>query len=72
MDTWQKLEVISKVVAAVFIPVAIAVLANNLAAANKQRDSEMKVVEIATAILSKEPPLTNRRNQKACEHGPLK
>jgi len=55
MDGWQKLEIMSKVVAAVFIPVAIAVLANNLAAANKQRDSETKFVEIATAILSKEP-----------------
>lgn len=55
MDNWQKLEVMSKVVAALFIPLAIAVLANNLAATNKQRDSETKFVEIATAILSKEP-----------------
>lgn len=55
MDGWQKLEVMSKVIAAVFIPVAVAVLANNLATANKQRDSETKFVEIATAILSKEP-----------------
>ncbi len=55
MDTWQKIEVMSKVIAAVFIPVAVAFLANEVATANKQRDSETKFVELATAILSKEP-----------------
>ncbi len=55
MDSWQKLEVVSKVVAAIFIPLAVAYLGNQVVASNKQRDSETKFVEIATAILSKEP-----------------
>jgi hypothetical protein len=55
MNGWQKLEVLSKLVAAVLIPLAVAFLGNQLAAANKQKDTETKFVEIATAILSKEP-----------------
>lgn len=55
MDTWQKLEVLSKVVAAVLIPVAVAYLGNQVAVSNKQRDSEVKFVELATAILRQEP-----------------
>jgi hypothetical protein len=55
MDGWQKIEVASKAVAAVFIPLAIAYLGNEVAMANKQRESETKFVELATAILSKEP-----------------
>ncbi|MBQ5946051.1 hypothetical protein [Massilia sp. ST3] len=55
MDGWQKLEIGSKVVAAIFIPLAVAYLANEVASTNKQRDSETKFVELATAILSKEP-----------------
>lgn len=55
MEGWQKLEVLSKVVAAIFIPLAVAYLGNQVATANKQRDSETKFVELATAILNKEP-----------------
>lgn len=55
MDSWQKLEVVSKVAAAVFIPLAVAYLGNQVATSNKQRDSETKFVELATAILSKDP-----------------
>lgn len=55
MDGWQKLEVVSKALAAVLIPLAVAYLGNEVATANKQRDSETKFVELATAILSKEP-----------------
>jgi hypothetical protein len=55
MDRWQKLEVASKVVAAVLIPLTVAYLGNQVASANKQRDSETKFVELATAILGKEP-----------------
>lgn len=55
MGGWQKLEAISKVIAAIFIPLAVAYLGNQVASANKQRDTETKFVELATAILSKEP-----------------
>lgn len=55
MDGWGKIEVISKFTAALLIPLAIAQLGNQVATANKQRDSETKFVELATAILSKEP-----------------
>jgi len=55
MENWQKVEIISKVFAALFIPLAVAYLANQVATSNKQRDSETKFVELATAILSEEP-----------------
>jgi hypothetical protein len=55
MGGWQKLEAVSKVIAAIFIPLAVAYLGNQVASANKQRDTETKFVELATAILSKEP-----------------
>lgn len=55
MENWQKIEIISKVFAALFIPLAVAYLANQVATTNKQRDSETKFVELATAILSEEP-----------------
>lgn len=55
MDGWQKMEVASKVLAAVFIPLAVAYLGNQVATSNKQRDTETKFVELATAILNREP-----------------
>jgi hypothetical protein len=55
MDGWQKLEVASKVIAAILIPLTVAYLGNQVATSNKQRDSETKFVELATAILTKEP-----------------
>lgn len=54
-SNWQKLEYVSKAIAAVFIPIALAYLANEVAAANKQRDAEMKFVELAVAILTEDP-----------------
>lgn len=64
MDAWQKLEIVSKVVAAILIPLTIAYLGNEVATANKQRDSETKFVEIATAILSKEPTAGQTQDSK--------
>lgn len=55
MGGWQKLEALSKIIAAVFIPLAVAYFGNEVATANKQRDSQTKFVEIATTILSKAP-----------------
>lgn len=50
----NKLESISKIMAAVFIPLAIAYMGNGLSESNKKKDTEVKLVELATAILSKE------------------
>lgn len=55
MDAWQKAETSSKILATLLIPLTIAYLANQVSSANKQRDSETKFVELATAILAKEP-----------------
>lgn len=55
MDGWQKLEVISKAVAAVLIPIAVVYLGNQVAIANTQRETEAKFVELATAILTENP-----------------
>ncbi len=64
MDGWQKLEVASKVVAAVMIPLAVAYLGNQVATANKQRESETKFVELATTILTKEPGTNQSADSK--------
>ena len=55
MDGWQKLEIASKVIAAIFVPIAIGWAGNKISLANQQRDSETKFVELATAVLNKEP-----------------
>ncbi|PTV50754.1 hypothetical protein [Acinetobacter pittii] len=65
MENWQKVEIISKVFAALFIPLAVAYLANQVATSNKQRDSETKFVELATAILSKEPTIDQKIENKS-------
>lgn len=57
MDSWQKLEVISKVVAAVLIPIAVVYLGNQVAISNTQRETEAKFVELSTAILTESPDL---------------
>ena len=54
MDGWAKLETLSKVIAAIFIPVAIAWMGNQLSAFNKQKDTETKLIELATTILTKD------------------
>jgi hypothetical protein len=64
MDGWQKLEVLSKVVAAVMIPLAVAYLGNQVATANKQRESETKFVELATTILANEPGSNQSEDSK--------
>lgn len=65
MEGWQKLEVVSKVVAAILIPLAVAYLGNQVATSNKQRDSETKFVELATAILSREPGASQTQENKS-------
>ena len=64
MDGWQKLEVASKIVAAVMIPLAVAYLGNQVATANKQRESETKFVELAIAILTREPGANQSADSK--------
>jgi len=52
--TIEKIESISKIIAAIFIPLAIAFMGNELSVSNKKKDTETKLVELATAILTKE------------------
>lgn len=54
MDLSQ-IESLSKSFAAVVIPVVLLVVGQDFAAATKQREIEAKFVEIATAILNKDP-----------------
>lgn len=54
MDTWGKAETLSKVAAAVLIPIILLVLGNQFASATKEREIQSKFVEIATGILSKD------------------
>lgn len=65
MENWQKLEVLSKVAAAILIPLALAKGANDLSQSNKQRDIEAKFVELSTNILSKEPSPTQSADAKS-------
>lgn len=55
INNWQKLDYISKAIAAVLIPVMLGILANVVANANKQRDAEVKFVELAVTILNEDP-----------------
>lgn len=50
----QFLESASKIIAAVFIPVALAFMGNEFAAASKQKETQAKLVELALNILGKD------------------
>ena len=65
MNAWQKLEILSKIIAAILIPITVAYLGNQVATANKQRESETKFVELATAILTKEPTANQSTDSKS-------
>lgn len=51
----SKIESLSKSFAAVVIPVVLLIVGQDFAAATKQREIEAKFVELATAILNKDP-----------------
>lgn len=50
----EKLESWSRIIAAIFIPIAIAYMGNEFAAVNKRQESQARLVELATNILSRE------------------
>lgn len=60
----EKLESISKIIAAVFIPLAIAFMGNELSIINKKKDTETKLVELATTILTKEVDRKSTESQQ--------
>jgi hypothetical protein len=64
MTDWEKLEIISKIIAAIFVPLAIGWAGNVISIANKQTDSEIKFVELATAILNESPPMKQPSDSK--------
>lgn len=51
---WEKLEIISKIIAALLIPTFLGVLSMQLSAESKKLDVETKLIEIATNILDKD------------------
>lgn len=54
--TLDKLEIISKIISSILIPVVIGYMANEVNKSNKQKDVEVKLIELATSILNKEIP----------------
>jgi hypothetical protein len=65
VERWQKLEIASKVIAAVFVPLAIGWAGNQISLANKQKDSETKFVELATAVLNNAPSASQPEDSKS-------
>lgn len=61
MNTWEKLKVSGAVIAAVLIPVVLAVLGNRYTQAIKEREVEGRFVELAVSILA-EPASEENRN----------
>ena len=60
----QKWESVSKIAAAILIPIAVAWMANEVTLANKKRETEAKLVEVATTILTKEVGKTQTPDQR--------
>ena len=52
---WAKLDVLSKILAAVLIPIVLAVIGNQYSTAIKERELQGKFVELAVDILREEP-----------------
>lgn len=63
--TLDKLEIISKIISSILIPIVIGYMANEVNKSNKQKDVEVKLIELATSILNKEisqPQSTENKN----------
>ena len=60
----QKLESISKIIAAVLIPLAVAYMGNQISVSNKKQESQTKLVEVATGILEKDIPKNQTADQR--------
>ncbi|WP_406624198.1 hypothetical protein [Acidovorax sp. SDU_ACID1] len=63
-DGWGKLEIAGKIVAAILISPAIAYLGYEVSRLNKQREGEIKFVELAANILAKEPDPDQSKGSK--------
>ncbi len=55
MNSWEKLKIISGLIAAVIIPLVIAYIGNTYTSAIKERELQGKFVELAVAILREKP-----------------
>ena len=67
-----KIESLSKIIAALFIPIAIAYMGNAITDAKNQRDSQTKLVEVAIEILNKDPTGKNKDEEKALREWAVK
>jgi len=59
LDNWEKLKISANVVAAVFIPVVLAIFGNSYTKAIKEREVQGRFVELAVNILSQSPDEKN-------------
>ena len=65
---WEKARVLSTVFASVFIPIALAIIAQSFSATQQDREISAKYVELAVGILSAKPaPETHALRQWAIE-----
>lgn len=55
LNIWEKLPVLSGLLAAVIIPLALALIGNWYSTAVKEKDTQIRYVELAIRILSQEP-----------------
>ena len=54
-DGWDKAKAVSTILASVVIPVAVAFVGNSYSNALKEREFQIRYVELALQILAKEP-----------------
>lgn len=60
----KNLETVAKIVASILIPLTIAWMGNQVAKSSNQRETEAKLVELATVILTKEAAPNQTQEQK--------
>jgi|SRR4029450_13259267 hypothetical protein len=58
-NVWEKARTMSAILAAVVIPVAVALVGNWYATALKEREIQVRYVELAVSILSQKPTQEN-------------
>jgi hypothetical protein len=59
LSKWEKAKIVSVILATVVIPLAVALVGNWYSKALKEREIQVRYVEIALEILSKEPTEKN-------------
>jgi hypothetical protein len=68
----EKLETLSKIIAAILIPVMIAYMGNRISESNSRRDAQTHLVELAIEILNKDPNGKNTAEEKILKDWAIK